>query len=104
MCYQCWERRDFPYIVNGSTKLAAKMIEHIATYSLVGSNLHIIIDDWNIMDMHIEACFRFLETNIHEATPEQLAHERKLLELLATLDEDERGSALAMASGFIRRT
>ncbi len=53
-------------IVNDRVLLAARLMDIVYSYSLVGGNLHIILDDCNILDSHLEFCLREVFYNHHE--------------------------------------
>lgn len=102
MCQGCWEKYDKPAIVNERTLEGARLIDGVYYYSCVGGNAHVVVDDFNIEDCHIEACLTDgLDENIHEADADQLAAERACLEYLRGLSIEERASALALFDGYV---
>ncbi len=66
------------------------LIAAVYKYNSVGANCHIVIDDDNYDDDSIRFCLDSLAENIHESTPEQIEIERKLLNNLLILTENER--------------
>lgn len=90
MCEVCWAEYGEPMIINDAVKLAAKLITELYDENSVGGNLHIITDDWNIEDEHIEMYRK------HDLTP----IERACLEALAALSVEERASANAISCGY----
>lgn len=62
-------------------------------WSAVGGNLHIVTDDGNLDDDHIESCKQSINGNIADATPEQLAIENELVSIFENMSQDERKAA-----------
>ena len=121
MCYGCWEEAGKPQIDTPAVVDAAAAVEAVYEHSCVGGNLHIVLDDWNIEDSHLEFCSQCIDgagvmplddnaADFHRQyneqrranpdPPEQLAAERRCCELFKALTEDERASALALHDGF----
>ena len=101
MCYSCYEKYGKPSIVNHTTKRTAELVRVIYEFSDVGGNAHIVLDDFNIEDHHVEGCLN--DVRIKEASGEtgQLQAERKCLEAFQAMTLDERASALAIYEGWI---
>ncbi len=94
-----WDEPCYEYVVNPAVELAAELIDTVYEYSGVGGNCHIVTDDYNIEDEYIHWCLDVaLKDNIHEADEGQLAAEKACLEQLLKLTEDERWSAIQLAS------
>ena len=103
MCQACYEECGSPKIINDKTIKCAKLIDAIYEYSCVGSNLHIIIDDFNIEDCQIEWCLtEAIKENIHESDEDQLNIEIECLEALKVMTMDERASSLAIHCGWLK--
>jgi len=99
MCEQCWEDAGCPIIRNEKTHEVVELIKQIHEYNAVGSNLHIVLDDFNIEDHSIQWCLNnSLKANIHESTKEELAIETRCAELLLGLSLDERNSVVYEAA------
>ena len=97
MCNACYIRYGSPSIVNERTRAAAALVDRIYDHSCVGANAHIVTDDWNLEDSHIDWCLKeALAENYHQSTPDQLAIEKAALESLRALTMDERASAMAI--------
>ncbi len=58
MCEHCWISYDRPDIVNEKTEAAVALVRQVydAIGGGAGGNLHIVIDDWNLLDHSIEWC------------------------------------------------
>lgn len=69
---------------------AIALARSIYQYSAVGSNCHIVLDDGNLSDDDIQFCLDSLARNYHEATPDQLEVERKLLNLMMGMSRTQR--------------
>lgn len=83
MCRDCWERYESPSIVNSQVQECAALIDQ-----LDGSGLHVVIDDMNLEDEHIQDC-----TDLTEI-------ERRCAELLLSMTLEERLSAIAFHEGW----
>lgn len=104
MCKSCYQEANSPNINNDKTIEAARLINLLYFHDgcSVGGYGHIVFDDWNIEDGHIDFCisqakegaFDFIDK---EATDFNI----KTLEYFKTLTEDERYSALAIVEKFI---
>lgn len=113
MCSNCYEEWDSPKIDTPVVRAAAEAAKRVYDFSCVGGNLHIVLDDFNIEDEHLEFCRKEIDnapescraTGDHEdgicwCSPEQLAAERYCYGLFMALTEDERASALGLLNGF----
>ncbi len=123
MCYGCWEEAGKPTTDTPAVRHAAKMVEQLYEHPncIVGGNLHIVTDDWNIEDSNLEFCRYCIEhegqmpldddaADFHKRyndekranpdPPDQLDVERQCLEALAALSEEDRHAALALNDGF----
>ncbi len=103
MCYSCYEEYGKPQIINENTKLCSMLIDDIYKFHLAGGHVHAVIDDFNFEDSDIKFCLNECnqDTGNDMFTPEQLAVQIKLLELMASMSFDERVSALAINVGWI---
>ena len=102
MCYGCYKEYGEPKIVNQKTIKGVELVKQIYSYNLVGSNCHIVLDDFNIEDSDIDWCLNeSLDKNIHGSTKKQLEIERECLELFRYMTLGERASTLAMVEGWI---
>lgn len=99
MCRSCWGEYGCPKIKSDRTRKAAKLIAEVYEYSVMGGNLHSIIDDWNIED----DSFTNEEMKVYhkDAPIEQLEVERRTYKFLRKLSLEERASALAIEEGYI---
>lgn len=102
MCYGCYEDYGLPTIKNEQTLAAAECVREIYSYNPVGSNCHIVTDDWNLEDRHIEFCLHQARTDsFWKITPAQRAHEIRTMLLFLSMREEERASALAIWEGWL---
>lgn len=73
------------------------LVDQVYDYSGVGSNCHVVIDDYNIGDSSIRWVLdEAIPENLHEATPDQLEIERSLMGLLLGLSESERAKVFGL--------
>lgn len=102
MCRACFYLAGAPRTINKNVRKAASLVEKIYEWSLVGGNAHVVVDDWNCEDDHIDRCLNnTLSENVHGAGKKQLAVERAALKALRKLSFDERITALALKEGII---
>lgn len=104
MCYSCWEGYGSPTSDNPQIRECAKLIDDLYNYPEggVGGNLHIITDDWNIDDEHIQFCQDQVDKNDYDIPYGQLATEKRILELMTPMLIDERASVLGRKWNFIK--
>lgn len=100
MCYGCWEKMGKPMIANPKTNEAAKQISEIYRIHSAGGNFHIVIDDMNLEDCHVDYCIEQSKLNPYDHDAEQIEAECKLGELFRSMSEDERASAIAIYEGW----
>lgn len=98
MCHGCWQEYGSPAIVNEKTLAAARAIEEVYEWSSVGGNLHVVLDDWNIENEHVQFCCDEVQK-----VSGQLEAEKECLTLLAKMNLKERASALAIYEGFVKK-
>lgn len=104
MCYGCYEEAGKPRIVNEEVEKAADLVRKLYNQPGCGAGgyAHIVTDDWNLKDNHIDFCIQ--ETD--KAENEGMSEESKqvcldVLNQFKKLSLDERYSALAIVDGFI---
>lgn len=108
MCQNCYEEYGSPAIINAAVREAAELVRQVFDHSVVGGNLHIVLDDWNIEDGSLHHCHKAIQ-NIQagyfgphdDIDPAQVAIERKCCDAFLKLSLDERASALALFDGYI---
>ena len=115
MCYGCWAEMGYPTSTSEAVAHAADLMRVALDYP-VGGNFHIVVEDWNVEDDHIEYCRQQVAQKLDgtydwswlrpwmgdrfNIDPAQLLHETKMGAALAALSEADRGAALAMAEGW----
>lgn len=102
MCIGCWEKHGSPKIVNEKTTAAVDLIRAVYDANSVGGNLNIVLDDFNVEDLDLEACRVFIDTyddNQYQWYCDAEA-ERACLNALLAMTVEERVSALAMYDGY----
>lgn len=95
MCCGCWQQAGSPKIVNEQVLALAKAVPDIDPYG----HLHIIVDDMNVENSHIEFCAREVEQNTRDESENERRAERQFLQLMGQLTIPERYSALGIADG-----
>lgn len=101
MCQGCYAEAGSPKPQNAATISVAALVCNVYSYSSVGGNAHIVLDDWNVDDEAIDWCLTVaLSDNVHEADRHQLEAERLCLEAMRALPLDQRYAALAVAEGL----
>ena len=91
MCRSCWDEAGQPAIDTPEVRRAVRLIEDVFHESGVGGKLHIVIDDWNVEQEHLDFCAGRVVTEA----------ERRCHGALNELSEAERMSALALHGGFL---
>lgn len=95
MCYECWEEYGRPSDVTGDVVAAADAVRDLYTETFVGGALHIVTDDWNLEDEHLDWCAA------NGAGPDQMTvFEQQALDCLRPLSIKHRATALALANGY----
>ena len=103
MCGGCWERYECQQIDTPQVREAAKLIRELYDDhdEIVGGMLHVQLDDWNIDDAFWVDPFEPYLIELHGREP--LPVERKIVEVMAAMSEENRASALALADGHWER-
>lgn len=97
MCSECWEQAGCPQIANEKVRECIKLIDEVYNHNAVGGGLHVVLDDFNVDgDMQWES--EWVET--HRDSPEQYEAERACCDLLMTMTEAERMSAVSCYHGY----
>jgi hypothetical protein len=101
MCTECWEEYGEPMLRSPEIERTAELVKAVYDHpeGSMGGDLHIVLDDWNIETEHIEFCAGEIGRN-DRASPELLAIESELVDLLLPMSEEERASALGLAEGY----
>lgn len=105
MCYSCYEEAGSPSIVTDKTIAVANLIKrlHSTGYGIVGGNLHVVLDDWNLEDKSLQWCIDVaLPENNAVGTDKQLELEKAILNGLMQCTQDERYSVLAISEDIIK--
>ena len=104
MCWACWETYGKPIVLNERTRAAFAQLQQLEEIPAEYDGLHIVVDDWNIEDVHIVSS---LEKDVKHSpngranSPERQAAEQTFLETFLTLTIDERCTVLALDEGLI---
>ena len=104
MCYDCYIEHGKPKILNINVRRAAASIEELYDHPdcCVGGYAHIVTDDWNVDDCHIDFCIKEAEKGEYDIDEEGRQLCLSVLQQMKELSEDERYSALALVDGFIK--
>lgn len=94
MCCGCWKEAGSPRTDNEKVHALAARIEDIYDFGA----LHIIVDDWNLENSHIDFCEKEIETDLDSSESEK-QKEREFLALMREMTLDERYSAFALQNG-----
>lgn len=90
MCFGCYERYGSPRIATDATRHAARLIKKADPFG----PLHIVVEDDNLEDCHLEFCRSAVFTKGSEV-------DRACFSALIELSLDERVSAMAIAQEYI---
>lgn len=99
MCRTCWEQRGSPQLDNQLVRDITCVIERLYEVASTGGNLHIIFDDWNLSDVDIVQCEKFVRIQGADTLAQKI-YERACISFLKEMSVEERGSALALFEGF----
>lgn len=104
MCYGCYEEAGKSAIVNEKTKKAAKLINDIYEQEDCGAGgyAHTVVDDWNLEDSNTDFCINAANVGEYDISEDGRLACLNCLNYLKELSIDERYSAMAIHSKFIR--
>lgn len=91
---------NYPIIDTPDVRALIPLIDEVYEWNGSGGNLHIIVDDQNIHDDHLEWCGDYIASNPNKCPDGQIAAELACLSAMATMSVLERGSALAIRNGW----
>lgn len=91
MCSGCWAEAGAPVVDTPAVREAARLVAALFEHSAVGGTAHVVVDDWNLEDEHLEWCMGQSVAGSPEA---------KCLDALRLLGPAERASALALQAGL----
>lgn len=104
MCVRCHEEAGCPTDWNDKIARAVPLIQTIYRHHVAGGLLHIVLDDWNIEDSHVQWAADYVtreKEQWQDSDPEMTAACVELAPLLVQMSESERASALAYVDGVI---
>lgn len=94
MCQGCWFEMGQPKIDNPKVRQAAALVTKLYEEQAVGGRWHIVTDDWNLEDDHVQFCADSVDHEFASSVDGELGP------LLLSMTEAERGSALALHEGW----
>ena len=100
MCYGCWQDYKDSFVYNDKVSKAVPLIRTIYDSNGVGANLHIVLDDWNLEDGHVQFCKEAIFGDKPYHAPVMDA-EKELVILLEAMTENERASSLAIFDKYV---
>lgn len=104
MCVRCHEDAGEPEEWNDKIARAVQLIRTIYRHHCAGGLLHVVLDDWNLNDSHVQWAAGYVDrekAQWQQREPEMTAACVELAPLLVEMSERERASALAYADGVI---
>jgi len=99
MCYSCFEEYGRPVVMTEKVAAAVPLIRGVYDFCFVGGLLHVVLDDWNLEDDCISGCVESAAAGTYERPMTDT--EKACAELMLSMSEDERATALALFDGFI---
>ena len=101
MCFNCYKELNKPAIINATTVYTAFLIEHLydSPGGGAGGNLHIVTDDWNIDDEHLDFCSDLIKEC--ETQERRITIEKMIIKNMREMSIEERASALAIYNNYI---
>lgn len=101
MCESCWHQEGAPQIEHPRNDDVKRMFDAVYSADPCGGNLHIVLDDMNLDNDDVEYCLKeSIPGNYANLPAEVNAIEKELGELLLTMTQQERYSAIAYAEGW----
>lgn len=101
MCLDCYKEAGSPKIINDKTIKVAKLVTYLYDLEDCGGACHIVVDDWNLENEHIEFCLEYLEKGKEKYSELSYNTQTQLLNLMSELTLDERYSAMAINYGVL---
>lgn len=105
MCQNCWIEEGSHSIINERTKKGSDLIS--AIYNTedggAGGYAHIVVDDENLEDYHIESCLNEINNPSFELCKETKEACLECLLYLKSLSIEERWSSIALSNGYIEK-
>lgn len=98
MCEGCYEEYGRPRKVTSGVIVAVTLLHMLYRVTGVGGPAHVVSDDWNIEDEHVQFCLK--QCDDQEYPVEERDAARAFLWSFVPLDEDERATALALFWGI----
>lgn len=86
-----WQPLDTPAI-----RAAVPTVKEVYRHNGVGGNLHVVVDDYNVLDDSLAACAKWIEED-DRCSEAQRRAERACLAALTPLTPEERASAIRLA-------
>lgn len=104
MCLGCYKDEGSPAIINDKTISAAKLIDEVYDYFPSGGPAHVVIDDWNFEDNHVDFCLLDAEPDGWSEPMDKIGCEKakKLLLMLKSMTIEERVSSKAIQYGILK--
>ena len=87
MCETCWQKYGSPQHMTRRVRALARLMDRVGD---VGGGLHVVLDDWNLEDEHLDFC----------ATQPLTGDERTCLNAMRRASVADRASALALCEGY----
>lgn len=102
MCYGCYEEEGKPALLTDKTRAAAALIKELYLSHVVGGYLHIVTDDMNCEQDHIDSCIKNMDkTGGRWLDYEPTDIERRCGAALQDMTDEERISSIAIWEGWI---
>ena len=89
MCYGCFKEYKIPDELHKKVHVAVPLVQKVYEFSSAGGGLHIVVDDYNLEDGHIDWCIDYIKNNENGVSPEQIEAELKCAFALKELTENE---------------
>ena len=99
MCITCWKGAGSHKIINDATKYVAGLVDKVYEFSGAGGNAHIVVDDMNLENSHIDFCLKEVKKD-KNSLKEKLSVEAECLTAMKELSIKERYSAMAIHEGY----
>lgn len=100
--YSLWQQRNSPHILNENTIKLANELTTVYDFNCFGGHLKPMLFNWRLDDHTIKYYLHIvLPDSIKYTERRQISFEKRCLETMLTMTEEERYAALAIVNGFI---
>jgi hypothetical protein len=96
MCENCWKEYGSPKMETDAVKRGIQLVKRVYKRHLAGGGCHIVTDDWNLEDEHVDFCLDYIpKMEIdEETTAKDKKDQMACMEAFKAMTVPERASTL----------